>query len=119
MSASLLSACVPPLLTTDINLGPNDTTARVRFRFIGNGALSVRQHGIAACYAEADPAIRSLAFITYHEHSLNVLSSFSSQPRLNMPNDLGDVSKLTYNEVLVKARSPSFSRHIGAVSMAL
>ena len=60
-----------------------------------------------------------LAFITYHEHSLNVLSSFSSQPRLNMPNDLGDVSKLTYNEVLVKARSPSFSRHIGAVPMAL
>jgi hypothetical protein len=112
ISASLLSACVPPLLTTDIKLAPNDTTARVRFRFVGNGSSSVREHGSAACYAEADPAIRSLAFITYQAHSLNAPTWLSSQPRQNMPNDLGDVSKLTYAEVIVKAGAPLvFSAH--------
>lgn len=98
LSAFLLSACISPLLTTDIKLGPNDTTARVRFRFVGNGSLSVRQHGSTACYAEAAPAIRSLAFISYQAHSLDVSSLFATQPRLNMPNDLGDTSKLTYAE---------------------
>lgn len=112
ISASLLSGCIPPLLTTDIKLGPNDTTARVRFRFVGNGALSVLQHGSAACYAQADTAIRSLAFITYQAHSLNAPSWFSSQPRLSMPNDLAEVSTLTYTEVLVKAGTPLvFSAH--------
>lgn len=112
LSASLLSACVPPLLTTDIKLGPNDPTAQVRFRFVGNGSLSVREHGAAACYAEADAALRSLAFITYQAHSLNALSRLQSQPTLNMPNDLGDVPKMTYAEVAVKADAPLvFSAH--------
>lgn len=112
LSASLLSACVPPLLTTDIKLGPNDATARVRFRFVGNGSLYVVQHANAGCYAEADPAIRSLASFMYQAHSLNAPTWFSSQPRQNMPNDLKDVSKLTYAEVVVKAGTPLvFSAH--------
>lgn len=112
ISASLLSACVPPLLTTDIKLVPNEPTARVRFRFVGNGFLSILQHGTAGCYAEADPATRSLATITYQAHTLNATSWLSSQPRVNMPNDLGDVSKLTYAEDVVKAGIPLvFSAH--------
>ncbi|MCA7973049.1 hypothetical protein LGM42_24595 [Burkholderia sp. AU39826] len=112
ISAWLLSACVSPLLTTDIKLGPNDTTAKVRFRFVGNGWLNILEHGSAACYAEADPAIRSLASITYQARSLNATTWLFSQPRLGMPNDLEDVSQLTYAEVVVKAGIPLvFSAH--------
>jgi hypothetical protein len=68
--------------------------------------LKVLQHGSAACYAEADPAIRSLAFIIYQAHSLNALTLLSSQPTLNMPNDLDEVPKPTYAEIVVKAGTP-------------
>lgn len=104
-SASLLSACAP-LLTTDVTLGPNDTAARVRFRFVGNGALSVLQYAEATCHAESDPAVRSLVSITYQAHTLNLAALPFSPPKLGMPGKPEDVSDLTYGEVVVKAGEP-------------
>ncbi|NYH26045.1 hypothetical protein [Paraburkholderia bryophila] len=99
---TLLAACIP----TDIVLGPNDTSARVRFRFVGDGNDNVLQYTQATCHFKMDPATRSLAFITYQHNTLNLNSALSPPPKLDMPNDIPDVSKLTYAEVRVKAGIP-------------
>lgn len=104
-SASLLSACAP-LLTTDITLGPNDTAARVRFRFVGNGGLRVLQYAEATCHVKSDPAVRLLVSITYQAHTLNLPALGFSPPKLGMPGKPDDVSDLTYGEVVVKAGEP-------------
>ncbi|WP_344676424.1 hypothetical protein [Paraburkholderia graminis] len=103
--ASLLTACVPHLLTTDINLQPGDTTARLRIRFAGDGALSVVQFAPSKCYAYSDRAIRSLTTINKGEHTLIDLSLISTS-KLGMPNDLDGVPKNSYEEILVKAGTP-------------
>jgi hypothetical protein len=103
--ASLLTACVPHLLTTDINLQPGDTTARLRIRFAGDGALSVLQFAPSKCYAYSDRAIRSLTSINKGEHTLIDLSLISTS-KLGMPNDLDGVPKNSYEEILVKAGTP-------------
>jgi hypothetical protein len=100
--ATVLAACIP----TDIVLGPNDASARVRFRFVGNGIDDVLQYTQAPCHFKMDPATRSLAFITYQHNTLNLNSALSPPPKLDMPNDIPDVSKLTYAEVRVKAGIP-------------
>ncbi|MFM0594744.1 hypothetical protein [Paraburkholderia dilworthii] len=99
---TLLAACLP----TDIVLGPNDTSARVRFRFVGEGSDNVLQYTQAPCHFKMDRATRSLAFITYQHKSLNLNSALNPPPKLDMPNDIPDESKLTYAEVRVKAGIP-------------
>jgi hypothetical protein len=105
IAASLLTACVPHFLTTDINLQPGDTTARLRIRFAGDGALSVLQFPPSKCYAYSDRAIRSLTSIDKGEHSFIDLSLVSTA-KLGMPNDLHGVPKNSYEEILVKAGAP-------------
>ncbi|OAJ54929.1 hypothetical protein A6V36_08840 [Paraburkholderia ginsengiterrae] len=100
--ATLLAACIP----TDIVLAPNEASARVRFRFVGNGTDDVLQYTPAKCHFKMDPATRSLAFITYQHNTLNLNSALSPPPKLDMPNDIPDVSKLTYAEVRVRAGIP-------------
>ncbi|MFM0292229.1 hypothetical protein P0D68_03645 [Paraburkholderia sp. RL17-380-BIE-A] len=98
--ATLLAACIP----TDIVLAPNEASARVRFRFVGNGVDNVLQYTPGKeCHFKMDPATRSLANITYAQNGLNLNAAMSPPPKLDMPNDIPDVSKLTYSEVRVRA----------------
>jgi hypothetical protein len=101
-----VSACVPPLLTTNMVTTSNDTIARVRFRLIGDGMLKALQYAASPCHFATDKADRSLAFIVYQAHSLNILQQASPPPKLGMPTDLVDASPLTYAETSVKAGTP-------------
>lgn len=103
VSTCFLSGC---LLTTDPTLGPNDSIAHVRFRFIGDGEDRLLQYVPADCQFATDRAIRLLASIDYQSHTLNLNAAMNPPTKLGMPNDLGDVSKLTYGEAVVKADTP-------------